>query len=89
MNYSEKLRDPREHTSSSWKNLRYEKLKLQEPKYQPGRSTSDYWCEKCGLISNHVHVHHLRYASTGNRLIVPLHDLIVLCGKCHTKEHKV
>jgi len=59
---------------------------------------SDYWkevrqrilardrkCVKCGSIL-FLEVHHKTYKNKGNEL-EHLEDLILLCSKCHQKEH--
>ena len=51
----------------------------------------NYTCEKClkskekypRLILN---VHHIHYNSLGNE---GRHDLMILCSKCHKKEHGI
>jgi len=46
-------------------------------------------CEKCGAdywLGNRLEVHHLHYRTLGNE---QPGDIIVLCGPCHKKEHKI
>lgn len=40
-------------------------------------------CERCGK-HGHVHVHHLTYENIGCE---ESEDLIILCARCHMKEH--
>jgi hypothetical protein len=48
------------------------------------RSRHRYKCTRC-RCAEALHLHHLRYSNIGNE---PDEDLIYLCAKCHTKEHK-
>jgi len=41
-------------------------------------------CQKCGTY-NYLEVHHLNYKNVGSE---SSEDVIVLCHKCHMKEHK-
>lgn len=54
------------------------------------REKDNYICCQCGAdMSNdlyHLHTHHLTYARLGNEN--PESDLVLLCSKCHTEEHK-
>lgn len=43
-------------------------------------------CEKCGS-SDALQAHHIRY--TPNLFDVKMDDLVVLCRKCHEKEHGI
>ena len=57
--------------SEHWKNLRYEKLKLNPT------------CEECGN-KNRIEPHHLNYR---NLYDVTVLDLQSLCRRCHSKKH--
>jgi 5-methylcytosine-specific restriction endonuclease McrA len=43
----------------------------------------EWKCKKCGRKEN-LNVHHKNYDSVGNE---NLHDVTVLCNKCHKEEH--
>lgn len=42
-------------------------------------------CERC-LSNDKIHVHHLTYKNIFNE---DPKDLLILCSKCHKKEHKI
>lgn len=58
--------------SDHWLELRSAKLE-----------SADWKCEKCKRKSN-LQVHHISYVRLGKEL---LSDLMVLCERCHEKEH--
>ena len=58
--------------SEHWRNLKSRKLAARP------------FCERCNK-SNHLDVHHIRYKHIFD---VELWDLLTLCRKCHTEEHK-
>jgi hypothetical protein len=41
-------------------------------------------CQKCGKKHHKLNVHHVHYLTLGKER---LEDLLVLCPKCHAKEH--
>jgi 5-methylcytosine-specific restriction endonuclease McrA len=61
-------------TSNHWNNIRIKKYNL-----------SGIVCSECGAVSK-LEVHHLSYDNLGNEDIE--NDLIVLCRKCHEKQHR-
>lgn len=60
--------------SHHWK--RYRKLRIKKAKYR---------CEMCGDDAPPLQVHHLHYRSLGRE---SMKDTLVLCVKCHKKEHE-
>lgn len=59
--------------SAKWASFRASILKK--------RGTS---CERCGLTTMRMHIHHLSYVRFGNE---EDEDVIVLCVPCHQKRH--
>lgn len=56
--------------------------------------TSAMWqCEKCGIVTNRLAVHHIRPVEMGRTIedmearCFDRNNLMVLCYDCHSKEH--
>ena len=43
-------------------------------------------CERCG-VSEHLQIHHTEYIKGRNAWEYTCNEVVVLCGKCHQKEH--
>lgn len=66
------------------------KDKLLDPRWQKKRLKvleRDNWeCKWCGDKENTLHVHHKKYAKSGNPWDSPMEDLKTLCCNCHSIE---
>ena len=61
--------------------------KLKDPRWQKKRLKvleRDQWtCHSCWETEETLHVHHLKYAKSGNPWDSPMKDLKTLCESCH------
>lgn len=51
-------------------------------------SGSGFECQNCGSKDDQLHVHHKSYVKGRNVWDYGLHELFVLCDKCHERIHK-
>jgi len=67
--------------------------KLKDPRWQKKRleifERDDWICQRCGDEESPLHVHHLRYAKSGNPWDSPFGDLVTLCEECHKLEKEI
>ena len=61
--------------SKEWANIKLDLIQLRGSK-----------CEKCLKERSYLHVHHMTYERLYNELP---EDLVLLCAKCHMKEHGI
>ena len=64
--------------------------KLKDPRWQKKRLRvldRDGWtCQVCWETEETLHVHHLKYAKSGNPWDSPMKDLQTLCEDCHQTD---
>jgi hypothetical protein len=63
---------------------------LESPGWQLTRkealTRADFKCQRCGASDTELNVHHLTYERLGEELPS---DLVVLCRRCHQREHGI
>jgi 5-methylcytosine-specific restriction endonuclease McrA len=87
-----KNRDKKINYSKRWAKEHPEKIKLAREKYEKSNKEKNRirrlhlklikpeMCSKCGSLNN-LQLHHIKYEEN-------LANVIVLCKRCHTKEHR-
>ena len=66
--------------------------KLKDPRWQKKRlkvlERDDWTCQCCSETKETLHVHHKKYAKSGNPWDSPMKDLKTLCEGCHDDARK-
>jgi 5-methylcytosine-specific restriction endonuclease McrA len=82
--YLRKYRRLRLNQLKSMPYKEYLKTKEWQRKRKEKLEEANYKCQRCNIFGVELDVHHLTYERRGEELP---EDLIVLCKKCHAKEH--
>ncbi len=67
--------------------------KLKDPLWQKKRlkvlERDEWTCQWCGKTEDTLHVHHIKYAKSGNPWDSKLEDMETLCESCHGENYAI